>query len=573
MIATRTALQERVSPQVAVWLAFGSILALAAVLRLVGLRSRGTWDADQGHDLLVLRDFVQHGQIPLLGPPTSIGDFHHGMLYYVLLAPAAAVSGADPTAVTAWIAIGGIVAVAVTFWLGRAIAGPIAGLVAALLMAVSASAVEESTFIWNPNLIALSSSIALAAAWRAWQSGRAWWWVVAGAAAVVTMHLHVLGVALTPVVAGLLVADLVRRQRDRDRAGVAAIVTAIGWWLVLALASYVPLIVHEATNDASELRAAIAFLTGGGEPATTSLPARIPIVALRVLGWPLTGLITAAPIATLLVASLVMLFTVWRGWFVQPRDPAGDDERAGVRWLGLGLLWTVVALSVGASSLATVVLGLPNDHYHAFADPMVFVLVGVGVAGLVRLGRPADDRVPPRNAGAAADGEATGPTDDATSAIDWPVVLRRAGSIAAAGTVVILVAWNLLHQPPLVAADGGWPAAEIAASRVATAVGSGPIVLDSLPAPKSADALRFPLERLVPPGTVDPSRAEAPVASDVALVILCDQLFHETLGADCGGPAEDQRAAALTAGTTARTLTDRFEAAPGRWISIYAPTT
>ena len=28
--------------------------------------------------------------------------------------------------------------------------------------------------------------------------------------------------------------------------------------------------------------------------------------------------------------------------------------------------------------------GLPNDHYHAFADPMVFVLVGLGAAALVR---------------------------------------------------------------------------------------------------------------------------------------------------------------------------------------------
>ena len=47
--------------------------------------------------MLVLRDLVRDGQVPLLGPPTSIGDFHHGVLYYLLLAPAAALSGADPT--------------------------------------------------------------------------------------------------------------------------------------------------------------------------------------------------------------------------------------------------------------------------------------------------------------------------------------------------------------------------------------------------------------------------------------------------------------------------------------------
>ena len=42
--------------------------------------------------MLVLRALVQSGELPLLGPPTSIGDFHHGVLYYYLLAPAAALT-------------------------------------------------------------------------------------------------------------------------------------------------------------------------------------------------------------------------------------------------------------------------------------------------------------------------------------------------------------------------------------------------------------------------------------------------------------------------------------------------
>ena len=59
----------------------------------------------------------------------------------------------------------------VTWWLARSIAGPVAGLVAGLLLAVSTSAVDGSTFIWNPNLIALSSAVALAGAWQAWRTG------------------------------------------------------------------------------------------------------------------------------------------------------------------------------------------------------------------------------------------------------------------------------------------------------------------------------------------------------------------------------------------------------------------
>ena len=45
------------------------LLGIAALMRLPGLAARGTWDADQGHDMLVLRALVRDGSIPLLGPP------------------------------------------------------------------------------------------------------------------------------------------------------------------------------------------------------------------------------------------------------------------------------------------------------------------------------------------------------------------------------------------------------------------------------------------------------------------------------------------------------------------------
>ena len=51
-------------------------------------------------------------------------------------------------------------------------------------------------------------------------------------------------------------------------------------------------------------------------------------------------------------------------------------------------------------------------------------------------------------------------------------------------------------------------------------------------------------------------------------VVLCDQLFREGIGADCGGPAEDAFAAAY--GLTDPPI-DRIKAAPTRWVSIYLP--
>jgi hypothetical protein len=524
------------------FLAYAAILILAALLRLGNLAVRGTWDADQGHDMLILRALVLDGRLPLLGPPTSIGDFHHGVLYYLLLAPAALISRADPVAVTTWIALGGVAAVAVTGWLARSIAGPVAGLLAALLLAVSASGVEESIFIWNPNLIALSSSIALATAWHAWRSRRARWWLVAGGAAVVTMHCHVLGVILTPVIGGLLVADVRRRRRAGNRRGADEVRGAAIGWLVLGVLSYVPLAIHEIGSNGSELRAAIAFVSGGGGPATIPLPARVPIVGLRVLGWPLTGLITAAPLATVLSAALVVGLATWRGWLegrrattVASSDGRDIDERTAVRWLALGLVWTVVALAIGASSLATVVAGLPNDHYHAFADPMVIVLVAIGLSRLARIG-PGPHRAP------------------------IPVAIASA-------IVVVLIGWNLANQPPAKAADGGWAAAQSAADRVVGLSAGRPIVLTSLPTFKSDEALRMPLAArsadVMPAGPNGPAFG----GPDAIRVVLCDQLFRDAIGTDCGGPAED----ALIGQGAPATLATRFEAAPGRWISIYRP--
>ncbi len=523
------------------------LLVLAALLRLPDLATRGTWDSDQGHDMLVLRSFVRDGIVPLLGPPTSLGDVHHGALYYYLLSPAAALTGGDsPLAVVLEIALAGIAAVGVTWLLARSIRGPLAGAIAGLAMAISIAAIDESTFIWNPNLVALSSSIALAGAWRAWSTRRPGWWLLAAVGAAVTMQCHVLGIAILPVVGALLFADIRRRPDAADRqtlvrAGVAG--------LAIILLAFVPLVINELTHDFSESSAALAYLGSDREAGAAAAPIRFALVGLRVVSWPLIGLITdgfpIAVLATALVAALV----VWRSRGNAAARVTGDrtDERTAVRWLGLALLWTTLFLTLAAPSLAAVVRGLPNDHYHAFADPMVFVLVGAGLAG-------------------------------AASSRAWG---GRGGTIGAAIALIGLVGWNLSHLPPSVHADGGFPAAAMAADRVEgvlRGVGVRPdevVALDSIPAFKSTEAYAYPLVRLgqavsaETPQGLAPSSSVAPASGPRAVVLICDRLF-ETAGAGaCGGPAEEGAASSQSGGVGQ--LLDRFEAAPGRIVSVYGP--
>jgi 4-amino-4-deoxy-L-arabinose transferase-like glycosyltransferase len=509
--------------------ALPGLLLLAALLRLPDLATRGTWDGDQGHDMLVLRTLVRDGVLPLLGPPTSIGDVHHGAWYYNLLSPAAVLTGGDsPLAVVALIALAGVVAVGVVWWLARSVGGPLAGAVAGLAMATSAAAIDESTFIWNPNLIALSSSVALAAAWRAWSGGDRRWWVVAAIGTAVTMQCHVLGVALLPIVGVPFLLDWRRRPLGAVPLGVLAIFVA----------AYLPLALNELTTGFSEVRAATDYLASGRSDTEAAIPVRFGIIALRVVGWPLTGLITDGFVAGAAANVGVIAVIVWR-W-----HSSDASERFVVRWFGLGLLWSAAFLTIAAPSLSTVVRGLPNDHYHAFADPLVFVLVGLGVAALVRQLR---------------------------APLGWA---------AAGAAVIVLVAWNATHLPPAVHPDGGFPAGDLAAQRVDQALTEagidpdGVVEVRSLPEFKSPEAMVYPLARIgrtyeaMLPGGNPALGSVSPSSEIVGMTVLCDQLYREAIGADCGGPAED--AAARDQGLPAGALLDRFEAAPGRWVSIYA---
>ena len=535
-------------------LALLGILVLAALTRLPGIDARGRWDADQGTDMLVLRGMTVEGEVPLLGPRTSIGTFHHGAVYYYLLAPAAMISAADPVVVTGEIALFGIAAVAGTWWLARLVGGPLAAAAAGLLAAISPAGIDESTFIWNPNLIAAASALAYAGALMARRSGKARWWVASGIGAMVTMQCHVLGVVIVVPLAWVWGSDLVRRRRAGlpTRGPVGG---GLGAAAVIAL-GFVPLLVHELGSGFAETRAILEYVAGGGREAATGVLDRIVTVGLRSITWPVTGLITdrlaVSLIVALIVTALGAIAVVGRrrgdGQGIPGATAASIDVPA-VRWLTASLGFSIVALAVFAPSLAIIVPELPNDHYHAFLDPIVLALVGVGLA-----------RVAGAGAGAIAVAAGTEPEVPRTqpgSARTLP------GRLAAGVLTLVLAGIAVTAWPPAVAQDGGWPLADTAAGRVLANTGDEPFALDGIPEFKNANALRFPLERRDAP--VLPAGA---AQTSGVVVVVCDPVFDEVTGAACGSEAEDAWLA-----RTERTdlgLVDRFEAGPRRVISVYA---
>lgn len=491
------------------------ILVLAVILRFANLPGRGEWDDDQGKELLDVMAWVRDGHIPLLGPMSSVGNVHHGVVFYLLLAPGAFLTDNNPVAALAVLALIGVGGVAATWWLGRTVGGPLAGHVAGLLMAVSPSAIDASTFVWNPNIVAPGAAVAVAAGWHAWRTHRARWWMASAAGALLMVNGHLLAFVVGPPLLALLIADVLRRSGPERRAMIGPICGAAG---IFAL-GFVPLLIHELLNDYSETRAVLAFVSGevqqGGIPAPTGLPiANLPVIGWRVLVWPMSGSLLTAPLwgipaAVIAIAALT----------ISSLGPAGLARQYG-RWAAATTAWAVLALTLIAPTLAVLAVGLPNDQYHTWLDPILFAAVGVAFARV-----------------AGSEG----------------LRLRIVALAAVVGCVML----SLTSMPPLRSANGGWPTAEASAAKIHALAGDRSIAVTGIV--KTGEALAFPL-RLQNAPMADPSDADI-------LVVVCDPLLEQALGIPCDGKAEDGKAARI--GFPVRRLLDRFSDGPRRLISVY----
>jgi len=537
------------------------LLIVAAALRFPNLEARGRFEYDQGEDMLTLRAFTQDGVIPLLGPKASVGDFHHGAFTFFLLEPAAWLSGSEPFAVAIEMALIGLAAVVATWWLGRVIGGRTVGAIAGLLFAVSPAAVDESTFIWNPDPIPLFAAIAAGAAWKGHVTGRTAWWVVAIGSAAIVAQLHFLGLLFLPPIVGLLLADLWRARREGRADAIRALVRGLLGGIAVMAVLYVPLAIYELQSGFAETHAVMAYLTSGAAGTTLDATERLIVTAFRVVGWPFVGVVTDVPVASTVVVAIVIVLVAWHA--LASRGGGRGAIGAAAAWLGLSILWSIIALAIAAPTLSNVTPGLPNDHYHAFVDPLLVVAVALAGVALARGGArivadPADRRVavaaavPSEAPGDGARGERTR-IDTAARA------LLAIGLLAQVGLA--------LGRQPIADPNGGWPAARAAGQRIAEVVGSEAMDVRVLPVFEPDGGVRFPIVHAGGLISFD--------GSSNVVVVGCDRLFEQILLARCGGPAESEwlpRFFNAGAGTTPDTqylLVDRFDLSPRESISIY----
>jgi len=129
------------------------ILFLAAVLRLYKISDYAEFLGDQGRDVLIVRDFLKHGDLFFIGPQTSVGNMYLGPFYYYLIAPSLLLANFNPLGPAIFIALVSITTVWLIYFVGKKYFNPTTALIASFLYAISPVAVKYGTFSWNPNIM------------------------------------------------------------------------------------------------------------------------------------------------------------------------------------------------------------------------------------------------------------------------------------------------------------------------------------------------------------------------------------------------------------------------------------
>jgi len=137
-------------------IAISLIILLAAFLRLYKINGFMEFLGDQGRDVLIAYNIL-HGHLTLLGPTASVGGFFLGPIYYYFIAVFLLIFRFDPVGPAIMVALFGILCVYLIYRFGNELFGKGAGLIAALLFAVSPLVVTYAKFSWNPNLMPITT--------------------------------------------------------------------------------------------------------------------------------------------------------------------------------------------------------------------------------------------------------------------------------------------------------------------------------------------------------------------------------------------------------------------------------
>lgn len=175
------------------------ILLISAFFRLYKISDYMTFLGDEGRDAIVAKEILE-GNLTLLGPRASAGDFFLGPAYYYLIAPFLLLTGYDPVGPAIMVAIFGVATVFLVYLVSLKFFNRKAAIIASSLYAVSPLVVAYSRSSWNPNLMPFFSLLLLFTVFYAVKKEAMKYFFFTGLILGIAMQLHYLTVFLGVII-------------------------------------------------------------------------------------------------------------------------------------------------------------------------------------------------------------------------------------------------------------------------------------------------------------------------------------------------------------------------------------
>jgi 4-amino-4-deoxy-L-arabinose transferase-like glycosyltransferase len=283
------------------------ILVLGAFLRLYKIDEYMTFLGDEGRDVIVVRRLLVSLDPILVGPGTSIGNMYLGPLYYYMMAPSLWLANYSPVGPAVMIALLGVFTIWFVYHIGKEWFGKWAGIVAALLYAISPTVIIYSRSSWNPNIMPFFALLTIYAIWKIWKEKKWGWLIVAGISYAFVLQSHYLGLLLIPVIGLFWLISLINVWKDLKQRKKMLVNSFIGLFLFALLMS--PLVIFDARHGWRNARAMHEFFakrqtTVSARPWTAipNLPELVEKATARIAGgkneiagkWVALGIIVSA---------------------------------------------------------------------------------------------------------------------------------------------------------------------------------------------------------------------------------------------------------------------------------------
>lgn len=158
-----------------------------------------TFLGDEGRDVIVAREILS-GNLTLLGPRASAGDFFLGPIYYYMIAPFLFLTRYDPVGPAIMVALFGIGTVALVYFFAKEFFGIKAALIASILYAISPLVIAYSRSSWNPNPMPFFSLLTFYTLYKAGEKKSLKLFFAVGFLVGIMMQLHYLTVFIISII-------------------------------------------------------------------------------------------------------------------------------------------------------------------------------------------------------------------------------------------------------------------------------------------------------------------------------------------------------------------------------------